>query len=235
MKTNVVMESSDRELFGVTIKQQTQNKFVCVSDLQKAYDAARWKHGWVEKNLTVLMQTNDFKERAYYLLYDRNLVKLSCNSFMEMVKENGITKVLKGLGVWKTTGKGSNKAVYCDPYIWVMIAMEMNPMIYAKVIIWITDTLIFDRIEAGTEFKPMNSSIKAIIPSPDYAKYAKMININVFGRHETGMRQLASSSELKKIAEIEKFVKNGIDCGMIKNDAQIEYVIKTFGKNVLQK
>jgi hypothetical protein len=230
MKTNVVMQSSDRELFGITIKQQTQNKFVCVSDLQKAYDAARWKYGWSEREVKTIMQSKDFKERVYHLLNEMDFIKVGIPTFMEMVENNGITKVLKGLGVWKTTGKGNTKAVYCDPYIWVMLAMEMNPMIYAKVIIWITDTLIFDRIEAGTEFKPMNSSIKTIIQSPDYAKYAKLINMNVFGRHETGMRQLASSTELKKIAEIEKFVKNGIDCGMIKNDVQIEYVIKTFGK-----
>lgn len=228
MKTNVTMQSSDRNLFGVVIRQQTINKFVSISDLQKAYETARWQYGWGEKNLTTTMQTNDFKERVYYLLLERGIIKLQISTFMEMVDREGIAKVLKGLNVWKTTGKASTKAVYCDPYIWVMLAMEMNPLIYAKVVTFITDTLIFDRIEAGNEFKPMNESIKKILPNPDYAKFAKAINMNVFGRHETGMRQLASSAQLKKVSEIEKFVKNGIECGMIKNEVQILHVIKSY-------
>ena len=52
---------------------------------------------------------------------------------MEMVKNEGIAKVLKGLGVWKTTGARATKTVYCDPYIWVLLAMELNPKIYAEI------------------------------------------------------------------------------------------------------
>jgi len=135
MKTNVVMESSDRDLFGVTIKQQTENKFVSVSGLQKAYDVARWQYGWTERRIESITQQKDFKERIYHLLSERGVIKTSILAFMEMVEKEGITKVLKGLGVWKTTGKGSTKAVYTDPYIWVLLAMEMNPLIYAKVVI----------------------------------------------------------------------------------------------------
>ncbi len=228
MKTNVTMQSSDRELFGVTIKQQTTNKFVSMSDLHLAYEKARWQYGWTEKNPTMIMQTKDFKERLYHLLHERDLVKLNISTFMEMVEKEGITKVLKGLGVWKTTGKGSNRSVYADPYIWVMLAMELNPMIYAKVVVWITDTLIFDRIEAGGEYMPMNAAIKTIIQNPDYPKFAKLINEKIFGEHKTGMRQLASSAQLRKIADIEKFVKNGIECGMIKTEQQIIHVIKNY-------
>ena len=38
MKTNVTMISEkDRNLFGVTIRQETQNGFLCLTDLQEAY------------------------------------------------------------------------------------------------------------------------------------------------------------------------------------------------------
>jgi hypothetical protein len=174
------------------------------------------------------MQTKDFKERVYHLLNERGLVKLNILSFMEMIDKEGVAKVMKGLGVWKTTGKGANRSVYSDPYIWVLLAMELNPLLYAKVVIWITDTLIFDRIEAGSEYRPMNAAINMVIENPDYSKFAKEINKSVFGEHKTGIRQLASSAQLKKIADVEKFVKNGIECGMIKNEDQILHVIKKY-------
>lgn len=37
MKTNVVMISKDRDLFGVTIKQDTKTSFMSLTDLQEAY------------------------------------------------------------------------------------------------------------------------------------------------------------------------------------------------------
>ena len=221
MKTNVVLESKDRDLFGITIKQETKTGFLSVSELQKAYEKARWQYGWSQLDISSLMQSNKMIERLYYLLKDKDIIKTEISVFTEMCKNEGITKVLKGLGVWKTTGKGNTRVVMCDPYIWISIALELNPIIYAKVIGFITDSLIFDRIEAGSEFKPMNTAIKSIVQNPEYPKYAIAINKKVFGTHLSGMRNLATAQELKKITKIEQFVTNAIDMGMIRTDEQI--------------
>ncbi len=226
METNIVMKSKDRELFGILIKQETKTGFLCLSELQRAYEIARWQYGWSEINIASLMQSSKMLERLFYVLKDKEIIKVELSTFMEMCQNEGITKVLKGLQVWKTTGRGSNKLVMCDPYIWVAIALELNPMIYAKVISFITDSLIFDRIEAGDEFKPMNNGIKSIVNNPDYKKYSIAINEKVFGKHLTGMRNLATSGELRKITKIEQFIAQGISIGMIKNDEQIIYSIK---------
>jgi hypothetical protein len=225
MTTSVVLKSEDRNLFGIIIRQETKTGFLSVSELQKAYEVARWQYGWSEINIPSLMQSLKMVERIYYLLKDKNIVKVDLSIFMQMCKNEGITKVLKGLQIWKTTGRGANKTVMCDPYIWVSIALELNPMIYSKVISFVTDSLIFDRIEAGDEFKPMNTAIKSIVSNPDYKKYSIAINEKVFGKHLTGMRNLANSNELKKIVKIEQFIKQGISIGMIKNDTQILYTI----------
>jgi hypothetical protein len=221
------MQSKDRELFGITIKQETKTGFLSVTALQKAYEAARWEYGWSERSLTWIMQTQDFKERVYYLLENQGYINESINSFIERINEMGIAKLLKSLNVYKTTGARHTKEVMCNPYIWVLLAMELNPMIYAKVVIWLTDSLIFDRIEAGTEYRPMNDAIKKIIPNAEFYKYAMAINERVFEKHFAGMRNLASANELKKITKIEQFITQGIDLGMIKNEAQILYTIKT--------
>lgn len=218
MKTNAVMQSTDRELFGITIRQNTKDKMLSVTDLQVAYEKARWMHGWSDRRIETIMQTNDFKERVFYILDNQGVIKTGIHAFMEMVEREGITKVLKGLGVYRTTGARKTKQVVADPYIWVLLAMELNPMIYAKVIIWLTDSLIFDRIDAGTQFLPMNSAIKSIIPEPDYPKYARAINTKVFGHHQTGMRNLASAKELREISKIEDFVRKSIEAGFIKDE-----------------
>ena len=226
MQTNIVLHSKDRELFGVIIRQETKTGFLSLTELQKSYEIARWQYGWSEQNIHSLMQSNKMIERIYYTLKDKGFIKVEISSFIETVKVEGITKTLKGLQVWKTTGKGSTKTVMVDPYIWVAIALELNPMIYSKVLMFITDSLLFDRIEAGDEFKPMNAAIKKIIPNPNYSKYSIAINESVFGKHLTGMRNLATSSELRKISKIEQFISQGINIGMIKNEDQILYAIK---------
>jgi len=228
MKTEVILISTDRELFGVTIKQSSKNSFLSVSDLQKAYEKARWQYGWSDKRINDIMSGIDTKERIYFLLKERDLIKAEISVFMEMVKNEGLTKVLKGLGVYKTTGRGENKSTYSDPYIWVLLAMELNPMLYAKVIIWLTDTLIFDRLEAGAEFLPMNTAIKSIIEKPNYPEYSKTINKKVFGVHKTGMRQLASAKELRKITDIEKYVIKCIEQGFVKTEEQILSCISNY-------
>ncbi len=228
MKTNVILKSTDRVLFGVTIRQDTKEGFLSVSDLQKAYEKARWMYGWSDRDLSNILNTDQAKERIFYLLESRQIIKLSFSGFMEMVKLEGITKVLKGLGVYRTTGRGIDKSVMCDPYIWVLLAMELNPMLYAKIIIWVTDSLIFDRIDAGTEYMPMNIAIKKVVGSPDYPTYAKAINNRVFGSHQTGMRNIASAKELRKIADIEKFIINAISQGWLRSEQDILNAISDY-------
>jgi hypothetical protein len=221
MKTSVILNSSDRELFGTIIKQDTKTQMLSVSDLQKAYETARWQYGWGEKRISELLTRREIKERLFYLIENQGVIKTDLTDFMEMTEREGIVKVLKGLGLYKTTGARNSKTIMCDPYIWVLLAMEMNPMIYAKVVMWLTDSLIFNRIEAGTLYQPMNKAIKSIIDNPDYAKFAKLINHKVFGTHITGMRNLANSKELKKISKIEENITTAIEMNWIKNESEL--------------
>lgn len=228
MKSNVILKSVDRTLFGVTIRQNTKGQFLSVTDLQKAYEKGKWQNGWSGQTYNQLLLTDDLAKKCYGVLLDCGLVNCDITQFMEMVKKETLVKVLKGLDVWKVTGRGENKTVMAHPYVWLSIAIELNYILYGKVVRWLTDTLIFDRIEAGTEYRPMNAAIKKVCPNPDYVKYAKMINEKVFGQHITGMRNNASASELRKIADIEKFVTQGVEMGMITKESGIEKAISLY-------
>lgn len=221
MKTNVVLNSVDRNLFGINIQQNTKDHSLSITDLQKAYELARFQFGWKDRRINDILQYTPTQERIYYLLVERELIKTSLPAFMEMVSNEGIVKVLKGLGVYKTTGARQNKHTYADPYIWILLAMELNPMIYARVIVWLTDSLVFDRIEAGSEYLPMNNAIKDVIDKPNYPAYSILINKKVFGKHISGIRNLASAKELKKISDIEKQVIIAIEMKWIKNERDL--------------
>lgn len=228
MKSNVILKSTDRNLFGVTIRQNTKEQFLSITDLQKAYETARWQHGWSDRRVNDILSGIDVKLRIYYLLKERDIIKAEIPVFMEMVENEGITKVLKGLGLWVTTGRGENKQVMSDSYLWMLLALELNPMIYAKVVIWLADTLILDRLEAGSEFKPMNMMIASILKAPNYPIYAKEINKRVFGKHISGMRNLASAKELRKIADIEKMITKAIENKWINTENEIIKFIQEF-------
>ena len=228
MKTNIVLKSKDRELFGVVIRQETKTGFLSISDLQKSYDIARWQYGWTDRKISDVMQTTAFKDSVFYLLEKQGVIKTNRVGFIEQVENEGIAKVLKGLGVYKTTGARDTKSTYADMYIWLLIALELNPIVKSNVVIWVGDSLVFDRIEAGDEFRPMNAAINTIVPNPDYRKYATAINVKVFGTHITGMRNLASAKELKNITKIEQYISQGINMGMIKDEKQVMYAIEKF-------
>lgn len=228
MKSNIILRSTDRNLFGVTIRQNTKEQFLSITDLQKAFEKARWQYGWNDRRVNDILSSQDVKMRIYYLLKERDIIKAEIPVFMEMIENEGITKVLKGLSLWMTTGRGENKQVMADPYLWMLLALELNPMIYAKVVVWLADTLIFDRLEAGSEWKPMNSAIASIVSNPNYPMYAMEINKKVFGQHISGMRNLASAKELRKIADIEKIIIKAIENKWIVNEPQLIQFIQKY-------
>ena len=216
MKTSVIMNSPDRVLFGVQVRQQTGTGFLNLSDLEDAYDSERVQRGWSNKNLTMLMGTDQNIERFYYLLEKQGLINLSFLSFMEEVKNDGITKVLKRYGAYKTTGARNTKTTWANPYVWTLIAMEMNPMLYAEVVSWLTDKLIINRIEAGNFYKEL-SRVVSEFKDVNYVDLAKALNYVVFGRHETGIRNSATQQQLKEMEQLESKMAFAIDMGYITN------------------
>lgn len=215
MKTNIILTSSDRELFGVTIRQETKTGFLNLSDLREAYTQARVKNGWADKNITEILDRES--PTIFYLLEKQGIITVDIDTFIDQIKRQGFAKYMKTIGAYKTTGARENKSVWVNPYIFVMIAMELNPLFKADVIGWLTDQLIISRIEAGNFCKALNIAVsKFNIDGFQYAKLASKLNTIVFGRHEQGIRNTGTREQLKALTAIEEKMAFAIDMGYIK-------------------
>ena len=237
MKTNVVLKSEDRELFGIAIRQQTKTGFLNLSDLQDSYDQERFKKGWSKKRVTDLLNYNHSKsntERIYYILKEQKFINVNLNDFIGTVEKQGLTKTLKQLKVYKTTGARQTKTTWANPYVWLLVALEMHPEIYAKTVIWLTDKLIINRIEAGNFYKELTGAISKF-KDVDYIRMAKGLNYVIFGRHETGIRNFANEKELKDLHLLESQFAFAINQGYIKTFDEFIYELQKFYRKKLNK
>lgn len=229
MKTNVTMVSEvDRELFGIVIRQDTKDSMLSLTDLQEAYTRGRIQNGWRTKGeVQHIINQKENAERIYYVLFEQKFINTDFSDFMQKVEEIGMVKVLKECGVYRTTGRGENKQSVCNPYIWVLVAMELNPMLYAKVVSWLTDRLILNRIEAGNFYKSLSSALYKI-PEPNYPEIAKALNTKVFGKHETGIRNKGSQKQLSELARVEDNIAYCINHGFYKTNEDVLKAINEF-------
>lgn len=216
MKSNVVLKSKDRVLFGVTIRQDTKNGFLSITDLQEAYFRARIEKGWSDRRIERILATNDAAERIFYILEKQGIIKTQFCAFMEEVENSSLVKVMKKYGAYKTSGARSNKNTSCNPYIWVLLAMELNPELYATVVMWLGDNLITNRIEAGDKYNELCRAASRF-NDVDYTKIGRALNYVIFNQHEKMLRNTATQKELKEIDDIQKSLAFAINMGYIKS------------------
>lgn len=217
MKTNVTLTSKSRELFGVTIRQETKTGFLNISDLAIAEAKGRSIHGWAHKGqIQDLINQKENSERIYYVLKETGKINSDFSEFMKLVQNEGMIRTLKALGCYNASGRGQNKTVWCDPYLWVLICMEINPMMYGKTVVWLTDKLILNRIEAGNMYKGLSKAV-AKFPDVDYSVLAKSLNHVVFKQHESGIRNSATEAQLQELYILESNLAFSIDSNLIKS------------------
>jgi len=218
MKSNIIMKSDDRILFGITIRQQTGGALLNLSDLEEAYTRARIQNELPEKNISRIMIDN--AEVLYYLLEKQGIISGHISLFMESIEKQGFVKHMKSLGVYKTTGARQTKTVWVNPYIFVMVAMELSPLFKAYVIDWLTDSLILNRIEAGSFYKELSKSISKF-PKTDYVSIAKALNWIVFNKHETMLRNTANQKQLAELKSVEEKLAFAIDMGYVRDQESL--------------
>ena len=201
MKSNVLLQSESRELLGRNISVMSKDGFVCITEVMDVLSQKRAAMGLEPKRLDHLMSTSSFQEKMNALIKELNISKLTD---------------LKKYGMAYRRGKGKDQKWFVNPYFFVMIALELDPEIYAKVILWLTDNFIENRNIAGEAYIKMCKSVSSLIKNKselsDKIKIvAKAINFIVFNKHEDGIRNFATKNELNEIISIENAVGAIID------------------------
>lgn len=224
--TNTILTSPDRNLFGTIIRQSTDG-MLCVSDFMVMYEKQRATKGWAGKNIQDILENKKSQEEIYYTLVKAKVINSEISEFMEKCNEIGLLKVLKQYGLYSMKGRAENRAVWANPYIFVYLAMNMNPEIYGEVIVWLTDSLILNRVEAAQNYRPMTDAIQDKIGDNflNYVKVARVINKKVFGKEDAGQRAIATTSQLNKIKDIEKLITSLLNLGYISTINEIEKIV----------
>jgi hypothetical protein len=218
MKTNIIMKSSDRTLFGAIIRQETKTGMLNISDLEAIAAKRNALKDYTIKHTSELISRKDNLERIYYILKKQDVINVDMSTFIGNVENEGITTTLKIFGAWKTTGARHTKTSWANPYIWMLLALEMSPEIYGEAVIWLSDKLIINRIEAGNMYLGLTNAIAKWNPDgTKYATLAKALNFIVFNRHEPGIRNTSTANELKQLEDLEKKMVFAIEMGYIKS------------------
>lgn len=112
-----------------------------------------------------------------------------------------------------------NGGTWMHPLLFIDFAMWLNPKFKLQVLKFVQDKLIELRHDAGDEYKRMADALDSIKGGYDIkymiSKVSMAINFIVFRRHSIELRNNATTKQLKQITELEQFIYNSIELGII--------------------
>lgn len=195
MKTNVVMI---RKMGNFEVNQRTQDGFFNASTLLRQWNQSSSQ----QKRVDHFLNLESTKEFIPVLEADMR------NHADSSVSVSYITK--KG-----NKSIGEDNQVWMHPYLFIDFAMWINPRFKLEVIRFVYDQLIEMRHSAGDNYRGLTSAVTRF-NGVNYSQMAKGLNYIVFGRHDEGLRQIASQDQLRQLTELQKQLAFAIDMGYIK-------------------
>ena len=176
---------------------------------------------------TVHQRTKDGMFNATSLLRQYNNGKrgkevnafLKSNSTQEFIKALEKSENLNTSKI-VLTSKGKYGGTWMHPYLFIDFAMWINPEFKVKVIKFVYDELIKNRHLAGDNYKILSSS-GTKLPGYNFAEVATAMQWIVFNTKGKNLRQNATQSQLKEIADIETKLAFAIDMNYITSYKQL--------------
>lgn len=129
MVTNQIMESQDRLLEGIIIRQRTKDEFFSISDVSLLCDR------WCYENKKPRFDINQ------YFRLD------STKRFMEKLKEEKKCEV--------HIAQRGKKEGWIHPYIFLDLILWINPEFKVTIYDWLFDYLIQSRVKSGDSYRIM--------------------------------------------------------------------------------
>lgn len=200
MKTNVVMI---RKMGQFNVPQRTQDGYFDGSELLRQWNSVPKNP---ERAINRFLESPNTKEFIDTIQADSQTAFMQNGDFQSVI-------IIKG----RNTKNGRTKdQVWMHPYLFIDFAMWLNPKFKLEVIRFVHDQLIEFRHSSGDNYKGLTSAVSRL-NGVNYSLLAKGLNHVIFGKHEEGLRQIATQDQLKQLTELQSKLAFAIDMGYIKS------------------
>lgn len=199
MKTNQEMIRSMGEF---KVVQRTKDGFFNATELLKQWNVSN----------------NSKKELKHY--FDNQSANELINTIVE--REN-----LNSRNSAYLSSRGKNGGTWMHPILFIDFAMWINPSFKYDVIKFVYDEMIKFRNLAGDAYPSMCRAVRSIMPEPIFREkvkdLARSLNIIVYGRHESEMRnKIGDESKIREMYELERQIAQWINIGLVGNYKQLK-------------
>lgn len=125
------------------------------------------------------------------------------------------------------SSRGKNGGTWMHPVLFIDFAMWINPSFKYDVIKFVYDEMIKFRNLAGDAYPSMCRAVRSIMPEPIFREkvkdLARSLNIIVYGKHETEMRnKIGDESKIREMYELERQIAQWINIGLVGNYKQLK-------------
>lgn len=128
------------------------------------------------------------------------------------------------------SSRGKNGGTWMHPILFIDFAMWINPSFKYDVIKFVYDEMIKFRNLAGDAYPSMCRAVRSIMPESIFREkvkdLARSLNIIVYGRHESEMRnKVGDEAKIREMYELEKQIAQWINIGLVGNYKQLKVAL----------
>lgn len=138
MQTEVVMK---RQLFGHDVSQKSQSEYLSATDLERVGNIWRRENGLPDFSLNIWLRSKGVHE------------------FISALEKKTGGKV-------KINSKGKGQHTWIHPYLFIDMALAINPELKVEVYGWLKDYLLKYRNDSGDSYKLMSGALYTNSSSP---------------------------------------------------------------------
>lgn len=205
MKTEVTMK---RELFGDDISQKSKSSFFSATDLVRAGN--KWR---------MLNELSPFK----YSEWLRN----------KKTKEF-IAELESQFGTVKTVARGRGKHTWVHPFLFIDLALAINPKLKIEVYSWLYDHLLKYRNDSGDSYNKMSGALYNNCKNKASFQRSMILTARII-KNAIGVKdwQHATQDELKLRDKVQENIALLCDVLRDNNQAIMLGINKTIGKQTI--
>ena len=199
MKTNQEMI---RPMGEFRVVQRTKDGFFNATELLKQWNVSN----------------NSKKELKHY--FENQSANELINTIVERENLNSRNSAYLG-------SRGKNGGTWMHPILFIDFAMWINPSFKYDVIKFVYDEMIKFRNLAGDAYPSMCRAARSIMPESIFREkvkdLARSLNIIVYGRHESEMRnKVGDEAKIREMYELEKQIAQWVNIGLVGNYNQLK-------------